>query len=240
MNFILGFLKKLIVTLVLVMAFIGCASNKAVFQVKNAPEGIVLTFGHIPAETTRLFIHLMETGESENTISVFADIRGTLLDQVKKTGIVVCPFVQNGRNYNVGVSFDILNKDVPENWINAEITADNGIYTLNELTLELNNSQTGVTLSAEPEFSHDVQYNSQRFRYMVTVKVDQYTSIGYSQLKDELEWEFLPGMLDDYKKDNINISGDFAAYVTVCCNINYNNILWTVGVVNSKEFTVSL
>jgi hypothetical protein len=155
------------------------------------------------------------------------------LDQVKKTGIVVCPFVQEGRNYNIGVSFDI-------NWINAEITANNGIYTLNELALELNDRQTGVTLSAEPAFSHDVQYDSLRFRYIVTVKVDHYTSIGYSQLKDALEWEFLPGMLDDYKKDNINISGDFAAYVTACCNINYDNILWTVGVVNSKEFTISL
>jgi hypothetical protein len=227
------------------MALIGCASNKAVSQndiiglkAENTPEGIVLTFDHIPLEATRLFVHFL--GEGENAIPVFADIRGTLLDQVKETGILVCPFVQNGRYYNIGVSVDVWDEDDPQNFVNVGIIAGNGIHTLNEIALELNDSRIGVTLSEEPIFSSDVQHASPKFRYSVTVKVDSYNSIGYGQLKDELEWEFLSGMLDDYKKDNINISGDFAAYVTAYCNINYNNILWTVGVANSKEFTVSL
>lgn len=241
------FLRKLCVTLVLVMALIGCVSNKAVSQnniiglkAKNAPEGIALTFDHIPSETTRLFIHLLEITETENAIPVFADVRGTLLEQVKETGKVVCPFVQNGHKYIIGVSFDVGNKNDPQNWVNIEITANNGIHTLNEIALKLNDSKTGVTLSAEPVFSRNVQYASQKFHYIVTVKADNNSLIGYGQFKDELEWEFLPSMLEGYKRDNIHISGNLPAYVTAYCNLNYNNILWTVGVVNSKEFIVSL
>jgi hypothetical protein len=239
------FLRKLIVTLVLVMALIGCASNKAVskddiigLKAENTGEGIVLTFDYIPTETTRMFIHLTEVVEGANVIPVFTDIRGTLLDQVREKGKVVCPFVQNGHHYFIAVSIDTGNN---ENWANAEITAGNGIYTLNEIDLELNEVQTGVTLSAEPVFSTDVQYGSPKFNYVVTVKADTNGTFGYGeQVENNLAWEFLPGMVEDFKRDNIQASGNLPAYVTAYCNINYGDLLWRVGIVNSKEFTVSL
>jgi hypothetical protein len=239
------FLRKLMVILVLVIALIGCASNKAVskddiigLKAENTPEGIVLTFDHIPSETTRMFIHLTEAVEGANVIPVFTDIRGTLLEQVKEKGKVVCPFVQNGHHYFIAVSIDTGNN---ENWVDAEITAGNGIYTLNEIALELNEAKTGVTLSAEPVFSVDVQHASLKFEYAVTVKVDTNNSLGYrEQVKDELAWEFLPEMAEDFKRDNIQVSGNLPAYVTAYCNINYGDLLWAVGIVNSKEFTVSL
>jgi hypothetical protein len=227
------------------MALIGCASTKAIskgdivgLKAENTHEGIVLTFDHIPSETTRMFIHLTEAVEDANVIPVFTDVRGALLDQVKEKGKVVCPFVQNGRHYFINVSIDTGNN---ENWLNAEITADNGIYTLNEVALELNETKTGVTLLAEPVFSTDVQYASQKFEYVVTVRVDTNNSIGYGErVEDKVAWEFLPRMVEDIKKDNIQVSGNLPAYVTAYCNINYGDFLWTVGIVNSKEFTVSL
>jgi hypothetical protein len=229
------------------MVFIGCATNKTISQnnifglkAGNAPEGIVLTFDNIPSEATRMFIHIME---GANPVSVFTDIRGTLLDQVKEKGKVVCPFVQNGHHYYIGVSVDTGNNENSQNWVNLELTAStsNGIHTLNEISLELNKAQTGVTLSAEPVFSDNVQYDSQKFRYMVTIKVDDYNSIGYGEHGDnKLTWEFLPGMTEDIRKDNIQVSGNLPAYVTAYCNINYDDLLWVVGVVTSKEFTVSL
>ncbi|MDR2782495.1 MAG: hypothetical protein LBB48_01395 [Treponema sp.] len=238
------FLRTLIATFVLAMALIGCASNKAIstdesigLKAENTPEGIVFTFDHIPSETTRMFIHLTEAVEGANVIPVFTDIRGTLLDQVKEKGKVVCPFVRNGHHYLIAVSIDTGNN---ENWVDAEITAGNGIYTLNEIDLELNEAQTGVTLSAEPVFSADVQYASPKFEYVVTVKVDN-GSIGYGeQLEDELAWEFIPGIVEGFKRDNIQVNGNSPAYVTAYCKINYGDLLWTVGIVNSKEFLVSL
>jgi hypothetical protein len=42
--------------------------------------------------------------------------------------------------YFIAVSITAGNN---ENWVNTEITADNGIYTLNEIDLELNETRTG-------------------------------------------------------------------------------------------------
>jgi hypothetical protein len=227
------------------MALIGCASNKTLFnddiiglKAENTPEGIALAFDHIPSETTRMFIHLTEVVEDANVIPVFTDIRGTLLDQVKEKGKVVCPFVKNGHHYFIAVSFETGKN---EKWVDAEITADNGIYTLNEIDLELNNAQTGVTLSAEPVFSTGVQFDSPKFNYAVTIKADVDRTFGYGeQVENNLAWEFLPKMVEDFKRDNIQVNGNLPAYVTAYCNINYDDLLWTVGIANSKEFTVSL
>ncbi|WP_461248695.1 hypothetical protein, partial [Treponema sp. R6D11] len=118
---------------------------------------------------------------------------------------------------------------------------NNGIHTLNEISLDLNKTQTGVTLSAEPVFSNNVQYDSQKYRYAVTIKVDNFGSIGYHEgVNNKLTWEFMPKMIEDLKKDNIQVSGNLPAYVTAYCNINFDDLLWIVGVVTSKEFTVSL
>jgi hypothetical protein len=244
------FSRKLSVILVLVMAFISCATNDNEtmsrndtigLKAENAPEGIVLIFDNIPPEAARMFIHIMEIEEGANPVPVFTDIRGALLDQVKEKGIVACPFVRNGRHYYIGVSVDTVNNENSPNWTNVEITANSGIYTLNEISLELNDAQTGVTLSAEPVFTSNVQYNSQKFRYVVNIKANDYYSIGYSELvNNNLTWEFFPQMAEDLRKDNIRASGNLPAYVTAYCNINYDNLLWAVGVVTSKEFTVSL
>jgi hypothetical protein len=230
------------------MVFIGCATNKTISQndifgleAENVPEGIVLTFDNIPPEATRMFIHIMETAEGENPVPVFTDIRGTLLEQVKEKGKVVCPFVQNGHHYYIAVAVHNVNNENSPIWANVEITANNGIHKLNEISLDLNKAQTGVTLSAEPVFSNNVQYDSQKFRYMVTIKVDTHDSIGYGErANNKLTWEFLPQMVEDLKRDNIQVNGNLPAYVTAYCNINYDDLLWMVGIVTSKEFTVSL
>ncbi|WP_461248853.1 hypothetical protein, partial [Treponema sp. R6D11] len=92
--------------MILVMAFIGCATNEVLFKndtiilkAENAPDGIVLSFDNIPSDTTRIFIHIMEVVEGVNPIPTFTDIRGTQLVQVKEKGKVVCPFAQNGHHY---------------------------------------------------------------------------------------------------------------------------------------------
>ncbi|WP_461254942.1 hypothetical protein [Treponema sp. R80B11-R83G3] len=140
----------------------------------------------------------------------FTDIRGTQLIQVKEKGKVVCPFVQNGHHYFIGVSVDTANNENSPNWTNVEITAN-------------------------------VQYDSQKYRYAVTIKVDNNGSIGYHEgANNKLTWEFMPKMIEDFKRDNIEISGNLPAYVTAYCNINFDDLLWIVGVVTSKEFMVSL
>ncbi len=241
-------MKKLTVSLVLGIAFISCASNKTVSQnstiglnAENVPEGILLSFDYIPAETTRIFIQFMEIlGTEKHPIPVFTDIRDTQLEQLKETGKIICPFVQNGHTYSIGVFLEENDNHDSPKWLDAEITANTGIHTVNNVSLDLNDTQTSVILSTEPDFSAPVQYASAKYHYIVTLLVDGHSSIGFGQVVESgLSWEFLPQMADDLKKDNITVSGT-PAFVTAYCNINYENLVWMVGIANTDEFTVSL
>jgi hypothetical protein len=225
------------------LTFIGCATNKATSQnntiglnVDNVPEGIRLTFGNIPQDTTRMFIMFQESVEDKNSENILmADIRETSLDQVKKNGMIICPFVQAGRNYDIAIN---LEADKTENWIYAEITANNGIYVLNDIVLELNDTRTGVILSQEPIFSADVQYAPQKYTYDVTVKVDENNSTSFSQTGiDALAWDF-SAMNDTFQRDNVQLSGTLPVYVTAFCNLNYENLKWDVEIARSNEFTI--
>jgi hypothetical protein len=236
------FLKLLTFTLAFI--FINCATNKAVSQngaiglnVDNIPEGIRLAFDNIPQETTRMFIHFQETVEGKNSENILmTDIRGASLDQVKKNGMVICPFVQAGHKYNIAVN---LETDKNENWIYAEITANNGIYVLNDIILELNDTKTGVTLSQEPVFSADVQYAPQRYTYDVTVKVGENSAANFSQTGiDAPAWDF-SAMNDTFQRDNVRLSGTLPVYVTVFCSLAYENLNWDVEIARSNEFTVA-
>ena len=251
MNDRLHFLKILSITLVLMITTFGCASNRNISQndkieltVENAPKGVRLSFSHIPPETTRLFVHL--TGVTEEglmTAPVFADIRGGLLSQVKETRAIVCPFVLAGYKYVIGISFEKNHNYEYPSWIFAEVFVENnGIYVLNDLALELNNTQTSVTLSAEPVFSSMVLFSSDKYSYRVTVMLDNNMSISYGGNAGEaMTWDF-SSFADSFAYNfyNSDITGSFPAHVTVFSNLIYENITWDVGIARSHEFIISL
>jgi hypothetical protein len=254
-------LKLLSFALAIILIFIGCATNKTASQndiiglnVDNVPEGIRLAFDYIPQETTRMFIFFEEPVEGKDSENILmADIRETALDQVKKNGMVICPFVQTGHNYNIAVNFE---SDNNENWIYAEIIANNGINVLNDIVLELNDAKTGITLSQEPVFSSDVQYAPQRYTYDVTVKVEEHRYFSFSgTVIDALAWDFssmndlMNGSMNDmydtndtndiFQRDNVQLSGTLPVYVTAYCNLNYENLTWSVEIARSNEFTAA-
>jgi hypothetical protein len=237
-------MQKSCTVLVFVLVFIGCASNKTISQddiiglnTENVPEGILLSFDNIPTETNRMFIHLMGYSvNNENPVPLFVDIREIQLDKVKETSRVICPFVQNDVKYIIGVNFNAGENYETENWIYSEIIADKGIYSVNDLTLELNDTQTGVILSAEPLFSSNVQYAPQKYMYTLTIKKDENNASSYSETLDDnntLSWNFSPEYIGD-----IN-NGNFPADVTAYCNINYDNMMWIVGIASSDDFEIS-
>jgi hypothetical protein len=238
----MNFVQKICIILVFVLVFIGCVSHKNISQndiigltVENVPEGILLSFSNIPTETNRMFIHLMESYvDNKNPIPLFTDIRGIQLDKVKETGRIICPFGQNGVKYIIGVSFNTGENYETENWVYSEIIADKGIHSTNDLTLELNNTQTRVMLSAEPIFSSDVQYAAKKYRYTLMVRNDENNTSSYSETLDDntLSWNFRPEFIE-----NIN-NGNFPAYVTAYCNINYDNMTWIVGIASSDNFKI--
>ena len=239
------FLQKTSTFLVFVLVFIGCASNNSISQndvfglkVENVSEGILLTFNNIPAETTWIFI----TIDNKNSVPILTEFKGTQLKQLKETGKVICPFVQQGCHYNIYANLYNDSNGITEiAKIDTEITAKNGIQILNDITLGLNETQTELMLSSEPVFSTNVDYDFQKYSYMITLLLEETTD--WNELfKDN----FFDRIYKKYPEITFNVSindvsnnsiqsNDLLACFRAFCRLNYDNIVWEVGIAKSNE-----
>ena len=246
----MNFIKKITMVLLIILVFFGCSSNKsksgndnAELIVENASEGLLFIFKDIKQDTTRMFIHLVEYPVNNSSpFSLYTDIRGAQLEQVKQTGELICPFVQNGRSYLIWANlFDKDNSDpmVLSNWAKAEITADNGIYTTNNISLKLNQPKTAATLSPEPAFSKNVQFSDPKYSYMLSVDTNDSTTSVLENAGNNLTWTFVPGASDSLS-DDYDLSGNLPAYVTAYCNANYNDLLWRIGIAKTENFSITV
>jgi hypothetical protein len=249
------------ISLILGFAFVifSCATKKSqsnntiiVLKAEAVSEGVSLSFDNIPPETTRLFIYFSEYDESVNSpydiISTYADIRGSVLEQVKNTCRIILPFVKAGQKYSISASFQKDNdfKELEGGSINAECTPYSGVYFNNSINLKLDEAQTNVTLSSEPIFSTEVNYSSPKYEISVSIGHGNNTQgIGVGGFKNNissniLTYYFEPEMTDEIKEGDYLESGNYPAYIRAYCNIIYENIKWYVEIAKTPEFIYSL
>ena len=227
---------------------ISMSTGKTDLRAVAVNEGICLVFDNIPPETTWIFIHFTAPGERDSAdgmrgiIGVYTDIRGSALEQLKKTGRIVCPFVQAGRSYNAGVYFQRGDRIDDSEWVYVRCIADRGICFNNEIDLSLNAAQTGVTLSGEPEFSAEVHFAPNKYSYSATIKTAEDWSVGIGDNKSAggLTWDFEPGLSNELRLGDYLESGSYSAYVTAFCNLIYGSLSWSVEIAKSREFIFSL
>jgi len=246
--------KKFIVVLLFVLPVFGCASGKIGQSNKNvqmnveaAAEGIRLSFNAIPEKTTRIFIYFQNWGDTltgtHDIVSTYTYITGKALDHVKETRSVVCPYVRPGENYNIFVSFEKEGESLADGYkgedISAEIVASNGIYFTNDVELVLNQAKTSVTMPAEPVFSTAVNYTPEKYKYSVTIKVNENGSLGFSDSRTVkgTNWAFEPLLTDELIKGEYLQSGKYPAYVTAFSSLVYDNIPWDVEIAKTEIFT---
>jgi hypothetical protein len=258
-------LRKIPLILCFILAAFGCTTNKLVssknhvsdmnagLKAKAVPEGICVSFENIPPEAISLFITVNKgliysppASPYDENIS-FADIRDDSLEQVRKTGKVIFPYVQNGEIYRVFATFGKEGgqpiEGIPK-WLTTECIAENGIYLDRSIELNLDNTQTGVTLSSEPEFSSEVVFYDYKYSYNVTIILKhtetEVLSMGGGDHATDLSWVFEPEFTDSLNEENALESGSYPAYVTAFCNIIYDNIKWFVEIAKTPVFTYSL
>lgn len=247
------FCLKIILFMGIICAIAGCGTNNPYIatgemniKAETVPEGIRITFSDIPPETVRMFIHISDWGGkkevtgSTDIVSRFADIRGEDLERVKTSGEVICPFVKSGLPYEIAVCYAADNEPESGEWAFAECTARSGTYFESGPELSLNENLTAVTLSAEPEFTSEVQYDSSKYQYGITIKKDEYWSIGVggTSAGEAMTWQFQPLLTDDVTAGGYLESGDYPAYAVAYCNAVYDDLTWAVEVAKSREFTV--
>jgi hypothetical protein len=243
-----------------ILAVSGCATNKNQvayadfdFTAKTVPEGILLTFFNLPSTTELLQISVTDKNSNAYPEMNYAkgqfaraDIKGSSLELVKKTGKVFFPFVHAGHVYEIYASFsyDIINGDMVQsrgNWIDADFVAGNGNYYDNYLELILNEFQTSITLSSEPVFPAEMRYDPNNYRFAVIIKENETSTLFYPGAKDDggKHWEFVPELNNQLKERRWLQSGDYPTFITAYCNIIYDNISWNVEIAKSPVFVYS-
>jgi len=181
---------------------LSCATskNQANFRIsaKAVPEGILISFKNIPAETSHMWIGISTVDDTEDPesphslISSFAALTNTdemnwvgsslQLEKVKQTGTILFPYVEPGKSYHVSAYIYTLqereqfmkgNENSHQQWANAEVTANSGTYIdNNNVKFELSNDKSAVTLSSLPVFPQGITFADQIYSYAYTIQVD--------------------------------------------------------------------
>jgi hypothetical protein len=247
------------------------ASAEFGFITEPVADGILLTFSNIPSDAVRLFIHASywdneDYDDPRNIVSSVADIRdislqankshSIQLDRVKETGKVIVPILQIGQNYRIIAT--VYNKQEHESlmsdiyfWksgVDTEIIAENGIYFDDAyIKLEMNDSNTAVTLFSEPIFSSEVIFYPLKYNFGITIIVPEGSISTWSShipdglSTDGLSWTFEPQMTEGFKDiEWIKNGVSYTAWATAEVNIIHDDISWTIEIASSPIFTYSL
>jgi hypothetical protein len=247
-------IKTLSTTLLIVLGILfqltSCATSQSITEIsielvaETTQDGISLAFSEIPSDATRIFVYISLLNDNPiDGSQMFADIRDSALDQVKNTRMITCPFVKEGSEYSI-IAFISTSKDYSDDsdiTVNSTGIAGGGIRPTNKLALYLIDENTGVMLSDPPVFSDDVTYDGHHYMYEVTIDIAANRSIGYGEgATDALSVHFMPSMKEDFIKEGFQDKGTFPAFVTVFSNLVHENIIWSVGIAQTKEFRISL
>jgi hypothetical protein len=247
-------LMKFNVAFCFVLLAFGFATSKSLaangniaVKAEAVDEGICVNFENIPPETTSIFIHFSASNSvsaysARNIVSTYSDIRGSALEQVKRKGKIVLPFVKPGWKYIISVSFEKDDEPLTDDDFFTECTPYSGIYFAEGIELRLNETYTGVTLSREPVFPVAVSYAPVKYDFRAFLDLYGIVSFSYSEKETVrgLTWDFEPFMTQYFYESGYLQRGDYPVFIIAYCNLIHDDISWTVEIAKSGEFTFSL
>jgi len=230
----------------------------------SIPEGISLHFDNIPTNTNWVYIEYTDWGGKDSPANYYdgtsnyayiKDIQE--IERLKKTHTLILPFVQANHKYKIYAVFFLTKEGETQTQDNIPILletdciADNGIFFFGDIKLNINDTQTSVSLSSKPQFTSEVQYAPVEISYKMTLLFNG-TGAGFATISigdlilkkfffdDGLTWNFEPEMSDYLKEGSQIKSGvNYPAYFTARSNVIYDNITWSVEIAKSKEFNYS-
>ena len=235
---------KLTVTffLIFMTIFLSCETNRSKINTANdlmviakeSSQGIYLYVDNIPESTQYLSVSLYDI-TAKDELYTGTGFQGNKLEQIKKEGFVICPFVKNGHEYEIKVIAGIFTEENIKSINSAFITAiaNGGIHIINNPTLVWDNSNNIITLSAKPEFS-DEGINSQNAELGYGLVFNTGDMAGgitadYTELTHELVFNNTQhfGSVAEMI-DNMGLNGDIPLYADVQLSLEFNETKWTL------------
>jgi len=240
----------------------GCSKSKSQFSdfsninisAKTTSEGIRVSFSNysdIPSEIDTLRVVFYDWGEGGEPDWIEMDMQSTFnyfhdffresfcenaIEQVRKNGKVIFPFVKKDHKYTIRALF--IKGDEIIKRMNTECDGNKGIYLNENISLDLNNSNTGVTLSAIPAFKPAVKSESQKMSYNIVILANDNWPAIASEKTEDLSWEFEP-RFSDYLKETKVAKDSYPAYAGVNLYLTHNKISWILEIAKSPIFTYS-
>jgi len=234
--------------------FFACETTKSktnsisdlTVKAKGSSEGIYLYLDNIPENTQYLSVSLYDITANDK-LYTGTNFHDNDLEQIRKTNIIVCPFVKNGHEYEITVITYIKteNNVKPINSSTTTAIANGGIYIMNNPVLNWNNSNNIATLSARPLFS-DEKINSQNNELIYALvfsceKSGGKVSGGVNELTNELIYDNTQNFNSIMEMiGNIGLSGDIPIFADVQLSLEYKNIKWMITFAKSKDIIYSL
>jgi len=238
-------MKTKIGVLVIILAIgLGCAVNTNLgesglsLRTKAVSEGIRLSFTNLPEDTARLWVSLFDATANDQILT-YADIRGDALAELKKSGGLLCPFVQNGHEYDIfAYAWTKMENIDPEEHYRTNALAGGGIYMTNAPVLRFTGNNNGLALSEKPEFSKEVEYAQDNlYSWMMSVQVDDQHSYGCGDSSKELSADF--SQMAGELSEKYGVSGDIPIFGSVNCNLRHGQYTWAVGIAKTEEVIVT-
>ncbi len=210
-------------------------------QIEDVPEGALLSFKNIPADTEMIFINIYKDEIAPVQWSdAFAVILGPKLDELKVTKHLIFPFAEKDQPYTISLDVERYN-GIDSAREAVKFQTQNGNIITNNIELLLNDEQTGVRLSAEPVFSLPVEFEARKYEYILLFFPGDGSSVSsgiYSG--NELSCSFSPELLNHIRENSPEMRGTFPAYAAAVCNINYNGVSWMLKIAQTEDFELKL
>ncbi len=261
----INLLKKILTLMIFTIIFISCAGEpEAVpeeinadtgsgqqietadavdlgLQIEDVPEGVLLSFKEIPADAEIVFINLYKDEIAPTQwADAFAVVLGPKLDELKVTKHLVFPFAEKDQPYTISLDIE-RNNGIDNAKEVMKFQTQNGNSVTNNVSLLLNDEQTGARLSAEPVFSLPVEFEARKYEYILLFFPGDGSSVSsgiYSG--NELSCSFSPELLDHIRENSPEMRGTFPAYAAAVCNINYNGVSWMLKIAQTEDFQLEL
>ena len=160
-----------------------------------------------------------------------------IIKQIRKTGKVVFPFVENGHKYSISAIF--IDKTGFVKSIDTDCIANGGIFIDRNINIVLNRSRTGISLSSKPSFAPNAKVEVKKVTYHIVSCTGEFLSAIGSDFTDDLFWEFEPKFRKQLKENGLT-KGSYPTYVGANLNIVHNNVSWIMEIAKSPIFTYSL
>ena len=248
------FFRKISLILICILVVLGCATDRASintetgfsFTAEGSFEGIIIHFHNIPDTAVHLsvsFGDITGNGQIINDIMFWNNelfgfkISVNELNDLRRSPILLIPFVKGGHEYTITVSIS-TNTDLDDlTSYTRNVVANGGIYLTNSPFLHFTDNNLNLTLSEKPTFSEEVVFlQNGLFSYNVWVKMDDGTRGGGGN------WNYLTFPAHEIyngAQKYFGFTGILPVVASVQANLIHGYMEWRVGIATAEEILVS-